>query len=75
MAYQLGWVLYLACLSIALSWALFFGFIVAVDVVVESEAGLVAAVGKDPTLLAVIGIPVLVLYGVGRAVRYVLSKE
>jgi hypothetical protein len=48
MAYQLGWVLYLSCLAIALGWALFFGFVVAV----ESEAGVVAAVRKDPTLLA-----------------------
>jgi hypothetical protein len=71
MAYQLGWVLYLSCLAIALGWALFFGFVVAV----ESEAGVVAAVRKDPTILAVVFIPALVLYGVGRALRYVLSNE
>jgi hypothetical protein len=71
MAYQLGWVLYLSCLALALGWALFFGFVVAV----ESEAGLVAAIRKDPTMIAVVGIPALVLYGVGRALRYVLSNE
>ena len=71
MAYQLGWVLYFSCLAIALGWALFFGFVVAV----ESEVGLVAAIRKDPMMLAVAGIPALVLYGVGRAFRYVLSKE
>jgi hypothetical protein len=71
MAHQLGWVLYLTCLAITLGWALFFGFVVAV----ESEAGLVAAIRKDPTMLAVVGIPALALYGVGRALRYVLSNE
>ena len=71
MSHQLGWVLYLSCLAIALGWTLFFGFVVAV----ESEAGLLAAIRKDPTILAVAGIPALVLYGVGRAFRYALSKE
>ena len=29
MSHQLGWVLYLSCLAIALGWTLFFGFVVA----------------------------------------------
>jgi TRAP-type mannitol/chloroaromatic compound transport system permease small subunit len=74
MAHQLGWVLYLSCLAIAVGWAFFFAFVLAVQSGGVTE--MVAAVTREPfAFLIWFGLPLLVLYGIGRAFRYVLSNE
>jgi hypothetical protein len=61
MAIRLGWVLYWTCLALAGAWAVFFMAMVAMPLTWGSAT--------------VVGIPALVLYGLGRAFRYVLSGE
>ena len=69
-AYRLGWVLYWACLALAGSW-------VVGHVWLALHGGLLFdELTKDPlTSLIVFGVPVLALYGLGRAFRYLLSGE
>ena len=66
--YHLGWVLYWACLIVAAVWAV--GLLVAV---INSPAG--PSQILVPVIFAFIFVPALVLYGIGRAFRYVLSGE
>jgi hypothetical protein len=61
MAYRLGWVLYWACLALILAWVLILLNFVALS------ANLASAL--------VLFMPMLVLYGLGRAFRYILSGE
>ena len=67
-ACRLGWVLYWACLIVAAVWAV--GLLVAT---INSPAGPSQIV--VPVTFAFIFVPALVLYGIGRASRYVLSGE
>jgi membrane protein YqaA with SNARE-associated domain len=61
MAYRLGWVLYWACLALIPAWVLI------VPQFVPLSANLASAL--------FLFMPVLILYGLGRALRYVLSGE
>jgi hypothetical protein len=63
MAFRLGWVLYWTCLAIAAAYVLFMLTMVAIPY------------DRPFGIFAVVGIPALVLYGLGRAFRYVLSGE
>ena len=63
MAYRLGWVLYWTCLVLAALAVLYVGFVLWVD-------GTLFSLG-----FVVLGVPALLLYGLGRAFRYVLSGE
>ena len=67
-AYRLGWVLYWACLIVAAVWAV--GLLVAT---INNPAG--PSQILVPVTFAFIFVPALVLYGLGRAFRYVLSGE
>ena len=62
-AYRLGWVLYWSCLVLAALAVLYVGFVLWADGALFSLR------------LAVSAVAVLLLYGLGRAVRYVLSGE
>ena len=66
--YRLGWVLYWACLIVAVVWAV--GLLVAA---INSPAG--PSQILVPVTFAFIFVPALVLYGLGRGFRYVLSGE
>jgi hypothetical protein len=67
-AYRLGWVLYWTCLVIAAVWGLLLPVI--------DNFELVSNFPRDPWgSLAVVGIPALLLYGLSRAFRYVLSRK
>ena len=61
MAYRLGWVLYWTCLVLAGMWAVFFAYCIPWS---ANLASLVIFAG-----------PSLLLYGLGRGFRYVLSCE
>jgi hypothetical protein len=63
-AYRLGWVLYWACLAvIALYWAWWAVRLIGTD-------------WNDWTFFpGLLGVPALLLYGLGRAFRYVLSGQ
>jgi len=69
-AYRLGWVLYWICLALGGAWLVF---------AVTMDGGLdatFAMVARAPlAVLLMHGLPPLVLYGLGRAFRYVLSGE
>jgi hypothetical protein len=67
-AYRLGRVLYWACLIVAAVWAV--GLLVATT---NSPAG--PSQILVPATFAFIFVPALMLYGLGRAFRYVLSGE
>lgn len=69
MAYRLGWVLYWTCLLAAGAWAAFFSWWAWAD------PGVVEDIRGSPYLAIVVAAPSLVLYGLGRAFRYVLSGE
>jgi hypothetical protein len=74
MADRLGRVLHWACSSLAVGWVLFFGILSAIGFGGVTE--MVAGVTREPfAFLIWFGLPPLVLYGIGRAFRYVLSKE
>ena len=71
-AYRLGWVLYWACLALAGSWVLFLaGWMAMVSGTVTE--GVTQIIREPLSFLILFGIPVLALYGLGRAFRYVLS--
>ncbi len=79
MAYRLGWVLYWTCLSLAVlwslggGWALFFLWVLPPG---DTQVRAVAEFLRNPIgILIAVGIPVLVLYGLGRGFRYFLSGE
>jgi hypothetical protein len=66
-AYRLGWVLYWACLVLAGMWAVFFLWWAI------SDSGVVEDIRQSPYLAFLVALPSLLLYGLGRAFRYVLS--
>jgi hypothetical protein len=68
-AYRLGWVLYWACLVLAGMWAAFLIWLLMVESSTFDE------VRQSPSLAVFATLPALLLYGVGRAFRYVLSGE
>jgi hypothetical protein len=66
MAYRLGWVLYWICFALAGGWAAF-GLWAIITSIASDDIGLrqwAMAVG-----------PSLLLYGLGRAFRYILAEE
>ena len=69
MAYRLGWVLYWTCLVLAGMWAVFFLWWAV------SDPGVVEDIRQSPDSAFVLAAPSLLLYGLGRAFRYVLSGE
>jgi Gpi18-like mannosyltransferase len=71
MVYRLGWVLYWACLALIVAWFLFLLFLNDFDL-----AKLLTEMSTDlASALLLLFIPILILYGLGRAFRYVLSGE
>ena len=74
MADRLGRVLHWACSSLAVGWVLFFG-ILSADWVWRSHRNGCRVTREPFAFLIWFGLPPLVLYGIGRALRYVLSKE
>jgi hypothetical protein len=70
MAYRLGWVLYWTCLALIGLYATFW-------LVVLQDASGTAIIDdlKDWSTILGLGLPVVGLYGLGRAFRYVLSGE
>jgi hypothetical protein len=68
-AYRLGWVLYWACLVGAGAWAAFLLWWA------WGDPGVVEDVRGASYLAILVAAPSLLLYGLGRAVRYVLSAE
>ena len=69
MAARLGWVLYWACLVLAGMWAVFFLWWATVD------PGVVEDIRQSPYLAFLVAAPSLLLYGLGRAIRYVLAGD
>ena len=67
-AYRLGWVLYWACFLCAGAWAAFFLWWAWVD------PGVVQDIRQSPINAVLVAAPSLILYGLGRAFRYVLSR-
>jgi len=68
-AYRLGWVLYWICLTFAGGIAILFLLWVISDPSVAED------IRQSPSLLLLIALSCLILYGLGRAFRYVLSAE
>jgi hypothetical protein len=68
-ASRLGWVLYWTCLTMAVAWAALFLWWAWVD------PGVVDDIRGSPYLAIVVAAPSLVLSGLGRAFRYVLSAK
>jgi hypothetical protein len=68
-AYRLGWVLYWACLVLAGMWAVFFLWLAV------SDSGFEEVIRQSPYLAFVFAAPPLLLYGLGRAFRYVLAGD
>ena len=73
-AYRLGWVLYWVCLALAVVWV--------VVLFLSSGEGtkapqfLLEKLREDPLSFGLFfGLPPLILYGLGRALRYVLSGK
>ena len=66
MVYRLGWVLYWACLAIGVSWVAYW-FILKLK-------GQLEDFGVEEALL-IVALPPLIIFGLGRAVRYVLAGE
>jgi len=80
MPYRLGWVLYWTCLSLAVVWSLGGGWAMFFLWVLPPGDSQLRAVAQEflqnpMGILAVVCIPVLVLYGLGRGFRYLLSGE
>ena len=61
MTYRLGWVSYWICLVLAGMWAVFFAYCIPWSVNLAS--------------LVIFAAPSLLLYGLGRAIRYVLAGD
>ena len=77
MAYRSGWVLYWACIVLAVFWMLGLFLYVGEGSVTNALDLLVRRLRQDPLNAALIWVgatlPAMVLYGLGRAFRYVLS--
>ena len=69
-AYRLGWVLYWTCLALIVLYGAFW-------LVVLQDSSWEAIIGdlKDWTVVLGLALPVVGLYALGRAFRYVLSGE
>lgn len=67
--YRLGWVLYWGCLVIAGAWAVFFLWWA------WEDAGVIEDIHRSPYLAVLAAAPSVLLYGLGRAIRYVLAAE
>ena len=78
-AYRLGWVLYWACILLAVFWMLGLFLYVGEGSVPNAVDLLVRRLRQDPLNVTVIWVgatlPAMVLYGLGRAFRYVLAGE
>jgi hypothetical protein len=76
-AYRLGWVLYWACILLAVFWMLGLFLYVGEGSVPNALDLLVRRLRQDPLNAALIWVgatlPAMILYGLGRAFRYVLS--
>jgi hypothetical protein len=71
MVCRLGWVLYWACLALIGGWLLFLLLLNNFDL-----AKLLTEMRTDlANALLLLFIPIIILYGLGRAFRYVLSGE
>jgi hypothetical protein len=68
MARRLGWVLYWGCLVLAALWVLLSLAFIGAEQITQGIA-------QKPLPSLVWFSPVLILYGLGRALRYVLSNE
>ena len=77
MAYRSGWVLYWACIALAVVWMLGLFLYVGEGSVPNALDLLVRRLRQDPLNAALIWVgatlPAMILYGLGRAFRYVLS--
>ena len=74
MAYRLGWVLYWICLALAVVWVvvLFLGS----GEGSKAPQFLLEKLREGPLSFGLFfGLPPLILYGLGRAFRYVLSRK
>ena len=78
-AYRLGWVLYWACILLAVFWMLGLFLYVGEGSVPNALDLLVRRLRQDPLNVTLIWVgatsPAMVLYGLGRAFRYVLAGE
>ena len=70
MGYRLGWTLHWVCLVLITMYALFW-----LAVLQGSTWQVIRSDLSDWTVLLAVSSPVIVLYGLGRAFRYVLSGE
>jgi hypothetical protein len=70
MVYRLGWVLYWACLALIVTWSLFLLFQINFDL-----AEVLTEMRADFAGVMLLLFPILILYCLGRAIRYVLSGE
>jgi hypothetical protein len=68
--YRLGWVLYWACLALIVTYLLFLLFQINFDL-----ANLLTETRTDFAGVVLLLFPILLLYGLGRGIRYVLSGE
>ena len=66
MVYRLGWVLYWACLAIAVGCVAYW--------LILKVRGHIEDFGMEEAL-TIVALPPLIIYGLGRAFRYVLSGE
>jgi len=78
-AYRLGWVVYWACILLAVFWMLGLFLYVGEGSVPNALDLLVKRLRQDPLNVTLIWVgatlPAMVLYGLGRAFRYLLSGE
>jgi hypothetical protein len=78
-AYRFGWVLYWACILLAVFWMLGLFLYVGEGSVPNALDLLVRRLRQDPLNVTLIWVgatlPAMVLYGLGRAFRYVLAGE
>lgn len=78
-AYRLGWVLYWACILLAVFWMLGLFLYVGEGSVANAVDLLMRRLRQDPLNVTLIWVgatlPAMVLYGLGRAFRYVLAGE
>jgi len=65
-AYRSGWVIYWTCLALAGTWVAFW-------LLLSREESTRSEFASDPSMYLVVGFPMLVAYGLGRAFRYILS--
>jgi succinate dehydrogenase hydrophobic anchor subunit len=73
-AYRFGWVFYLTCLALIVLWL--FGMVALLATSKDTIPEMVGEVMREPLAFLIwVVFPTIALYGLGRAVRYVLSGE